>query len=403
MEYQSADLRILARRTRRSTEAEPYFNADAAAAALRFHRSLPAYAPTPLLSLSALAAARAVRDILVKDESRRFGLKAFKGLGGSYAMFRVLCEKLSLDPARADFGTFLDPALRAKCAALTFAAATDGNHGRGISWAAKLFGCRARIYMPAGSAEARRRAIESAGSASAEITPFNYDRTVDYARTEAGAHGWILLQDTAWAGYTLYPRWIIQGYLTLAAELFRQLGDTRPTHVFLQAGVGAMAGGMAASLLDHWRAAPPAIAVAESAAADCIFRSARIGDGAAHSVAGDPVTIMAGLNCGTPCPITWPILRDRASFYCACGDAVAEAGMRLYARPMPGDAAIVSGESGAVTLGLVDAILGDAALRKLFRMGSESTILLLNTEGDTDPAGYARVLGTLDKVLPGLA
>ena len=369
------------------------YSEEAAQKALRFHQSLPLYEETPLHILSDTAALYQIGSLAVKDESLRFGLNAFKGLGGSYCMFRILCDRLSLDPFRADYSTFLDPEIRRRCETIQFVTATDGNHGKGVSWAAKLFGCNARVLLPKGSVEARRRAIELAGSAVAEITDWNYDRTVQYAASLADTQGWILIQDTSWPGYEQIPRWIIEGYLTLAAEAAGQMGRKQPTHIFLQAGVGAMAGGVAAYFLNRFPDRRLTVSVAEPQAAACIFHSAQAGDGKPHSLTGDPCTIMAGLNCGTPCSIVWPILRDCTSFFCACPDELAEEGMRSYARPVGNDPAIISGESGAVTYGLLLKILQSAEFRNRFGIDKDSVILLINTEGDTDPEGYIRIAG----------
>ena len=219
------------------------FNRRAAEHALRFHSSLPMYERTRLISLSAAAEKLGVGAIYIKDESTRFGLKAFKGLGGSYAVFRILCDKLGLGHKEASFGDLTEGENRRKCGEVVLATATDGNHGKGIAWAASLFGCKAYVYMPAGSSEARRRAIEEAGAERAVICDLNYDGTVQHARRLAEENGWTLVQDTAWEGYEDIPRWIVEGYLTMGAEIVGQLGGKVPTHVFLQAGVGAMAGG----------------------------------------------------------------------------------------------------------------------------------------------------------------
>jgi diaminopropionate ammonia-lyase len=165
-----------------------------------------------------------------------------------------------------------------------------------------------------------------------------------------------------------------------------------PTHVFLQAGVGAMAGGVLEFLLSCYRDKPPVMTIVEPTEAACIYLSAKCGDGRCHSIDGNPVTIMAGLNCCTPCRVTWPAIRDKATFFCACDDIVTEEGMRAYANPVGSDNAIVAGESGAVTFGLTKRILQDEALRNLFRINADSRILLINTEGDTDPEGYQRIV-----------
>ena len=368
------------------------FDKTIAADTLRFHKSMRSYAPTPLVSLKEQAKAGHVKGIYCKDESFRFGLKAFKGLGGSYAMFRILCEKLGLDYKTVDYRYFQKEETRKQCAKFHFVTTTDGNHGKGVSWAAKLFGCNATVFMPKGSVEARRVAIERAGNATAEITDFNYDQAVEYSWNLAQQNGWILIQDTAWDGYEQYPEWIIDGYLTLAAEIVEQLGNVIPTHVFLQAGVGAMAGGILEFFLSCYQDTPPIMTIVEPTEAACIYHSVKAGDGACHSIEGNPVTIMAGLNCGTPCRVTWPAIRDKASFFCACDDVITAEGMRAYANPIGSDKAITAGESGAVTFGLVNRILQDETIRNLFRIRNDSVILLINTEGDTDPEGYRNIV-----------
>lgn len=345
-----------------------------------------------MISLKNTAELYGVGGIFIKDESRRFGLKAFKGLGGSYSMFRILCDRLDLDETTADYNIFLQEDVGRACAGIEFVTATDGNHGKGVSWAAKLFGCKAHVFMPKGSVEARRKAIEEAGSAVAIITEFNYDQTVQYAASLAEQNGWVLIQDTAWEGYEKIPAWIIEGYLTLAAEAERQMDGRLPTNIFLQAGVGAMAGGIEAYFIKQSRGVRPLVTIVEPEEAACVYQSVLANDGEAHSIEGNPNTIMAGLNCGTPCQTVWPILRDCSAFFCACKDIVTEQGMRAYAKPIGMDQSVISGESGAVTYGLLLSILQSEELRRLFRIDQDSVILLINTEGDTDPDGYRRVV-----------
>lgn len=389
-EYDSGLIRIISK-VPETMETFSYSNDDARKAE-HFHKSLPMYSRTPLSDLKCAARHYRVNSILIKDESYRFGLKAFKGLGGSYCMFRILCERFGIDVESADYSTFLDKDIRKKCAEFTFITATDGNHGKGVSWAAKIFGCKSYVFMPKGTAEARRKAVEDAGNATVTITAMNYDQTVEYAAQLARKNDWILIQDTAWTGYEKYPKWIIEGYLTLALEAVEQMGERVPTHIFLQAGVGSMAGGIEDYFIGMNRDNPPYVTIVEPKEAACIFDSILLNDGEAHSVPGNPVTIMAGLNCGTPCKTVWPILRDKSSFFCACEDEITIKGMYAYAHPINTDPAIVSGESGAVTYGLVLTILESDELRDLFMIDKNSVILLINTEGDTDPEGYERAV-----------
>lgn len=381
------------------------FCRKAAEAARMLHQQIEGYQETPLLSLPALAAELGVKGIYVKDESRRFSLNAFKGLGGSYAMFCILCQHLELDPAMTELSVLKKEEYRKEISKVVFVTATDGNHGRGVSWAGGIFGCQVHVYMPAGSVEVRAEAIRKAGPAEVTITDKNYDDTVRFAMEQSRKYGWYLIQDTAWEGYEQIPAWIIQGYLTMASEAIDQMRarEIEPTHVFLQAGVGAMAGGVLGYLADRFGADKPMVTIVEPEAADCIFRSAAAGDGMAHSVEGSPVTIMAGLNCGTPCKITWPVLRDYAEFYMSCPDYVAAHGMRVYAGAKGGDEAVVSGESGAATMGALSLVLSREELREVkMAMGltENSVILLFNTEGDTDPEGYHSVVAEGNYPIP---
>lgn len=372
-------------------EVPPFLRPAATEAPWAFHHTLPDYAPTPLVRLPGLARALGVGEVLVKDESHRFGLNAFKGLGGIYALARAAGEVLGL-AGPLTWESLQTPAARQALAGVEFVTATDGNHGRGVAWAARRLGCRAHVYLPAGSVPARAQAILDAGAVEAEILPLSYDDTVAHAARLAREKGWRLIQDTSWPGYEDVPAWIVQGYTTMAreaAEQLEELGLARPTHVFLQAGVGAMAGGVLGYLAARYGEAAPDFLIAEPEDIPCIYASAQAGQ--PRRVEGQAGTIMAGLNCGTPCSLTWPVLRDLARWYAACPDAVAEEGMRLLGRPHPGDPAVVSGESGAVTAGLL-ARLAQSPLRHDLGLGEDSVVLLFSTEGDTDPEHYRQVL-----------
>lgn len=362
------------------------------------HMSLDDYAATPLVELSALARRSGVRSILVKDESQRFGLNAFKALGGLFALVRVICKHLGLDYRVITMDWLQEPEIQRVVSNMVFVSATDGNHGRGISWAAGMLGCEAHIYMPKGSVPARAQAIRDAGRAEVTITDMSYDDAVRHAAKMAEENGWFLIQDTSWPGYEEVPKWIIQGYTTMVYEAVRQMqkmGYSRPTHVFLQAGVGAMAGGVLGSLKCIYQDALPCVSIVEPDQVACIFESALQNDGLPHPASGSGETIMAGLNCGEPCQITWPILRDHADFYFACPDSVAARGMRVLAAPMPGDQPITSGESGAVTAGLLSLLTSKESLapfREKLGLDGDSVILLFNTEGNTDPDGFYDVV-----------
>jgi diaminopropionate ammonia-lyase len=277
------------------------------------------------------------------------------------------------------------------------ATATDGNHGRGIAWAAERLRQQAMIYMPKGSVRSRVENIRSHG-ATVEVTDLNYDDTVRLCWRRAQENGWHVIQDTAWEGYTDIPRWIMQGYTTMCAEAMRQVsqkGTHRPTHVFIQAGVGAFAGAMVGYLVNIFQDNLPCFIIMEPNNAACIFASAAAGDGRPHVITGNLNTIMAGLACGEPNPFAWDILRDFASCYIRCDDFVAANGIRILANPFKGDDAVEAGESGAVGIGLLDLLTNNpdfGTLKQEMKIGSDAHVLFFNTEGATDPESYREII-----------
>jgi diaminopropionate ammonia-lyase len=367
------------------------------AVARRFHQSIPGYSPTPLISLTELAGQLGVGGIYVKDESQRFALNAFKVLGGSYAMARYLSRRLGDAEAGLTYERLAGPEARETLGEITFATATDGNHGRGVAWAAKRLGHRSVVYMPKGSSLRRLENIRAEG-AEASITELNYDEAVRQAAADAEKSGWVVVQDTAWPGYEEIPAWIMQGYGTMVAEALEQLnllGVDKPTHVFIQAGVGSLAAAVQGFFAAEFDEGRPITVVVEPDAADCFYRSVLAGDGEPRNVGGDMNTIMAGLACGEPNRTGWEILRDCSQMFVSCPDWVAAKGMRLLGNPLAGDGRITSGESGAVTAGLLAAVMSDArltALRQALRLDAGSRVLLFSTEGDTDPEKYRSIV-----------
>ena len=367
--------------------------------AMAFHRTVPGYAPTALVALPALARELGVDKLWVKDESERFGLNAFKALGGSYAIARWMGEKLGLEGEALTFQVLTAPESREKLGEVTFVTATDGNHGRGVAWAARELGQRAVVYLPKGSARERLENIRALG-ARAEITDLNYDDAVRLAARKGEEKGWVLIQDTAWPGYEQIPAWIMEGYTTLAGEIFDQLdkaGEEPPTHLFLQAGVGSFAGAVLGSARCRWGKSCPVTCIVEPDQADCLYRTAQAADGQMHPVTGQMDSMMAGLCCGEPCTLAWDILGPCADAFLSCSDDYAALGMRLLGRPRGSDPAVVSGESGAVGVGALAGILQEERLHDLcwtLGLGPKARVLCISTEGDTDRANYQRILGT---------
>ena len=357
-----------------------------------WHASFPNYQPTSLVRLDALAEQLGVASVLVKDESARFGLNAFKALGGSYAIGRLLAERLGEELSALPYPRLTSEETREKLGEITFVTATDGNHGRGVAWTAERLGQHSVVYLPRGTTTERLENIRTLGS-EAEITDLIYDDAVRLAAAKAKENGWLLVQDTAWDGYETVPAWIMEGYTTMGAEILEQLGGQQPTHIFLQAGVGAMAGAMAAFFRDAWRDGPK-IVIVEPEGADCLYRTAKAADGRLHA-AKELHTIMAGLCCGEPCSLAWALLNPCADAFVTIPDRAAARAMRILGAPLPGDRRIVSGESGAAGLGALAEILrgGDCApLRSALGLDGSAVVLCISTEGDTDKENYRRIV-----------
>ena len=239
----------------------------------------------------------------------------------------------------------------------------------------------------------RAQAIRDAGNADVTITDMRYDDCVTWTREPAAAKGWYLIQDTSWPGYEEVPLWIMQGYTTLFYEAITQMKE-RPTHIFLQAGVGAMAGAIAAAAVETFQDNPPIIVTVEPKEVACFYESFEHADGLPHVATGSGETMMAGLNCAVPCTLAWNILSGCALGGFACADEVTCHGMRLLHQ-----AGITAGESGAVTAGLVDLLLRNPVygrIRHQLRLTDDAVILLINTEGDTDPKNYRRIIAEAD-------
>lgn len=362
----------------------------------RYFKSVPVYKPTELKEMKNLAKKLGVKELAVKDESSRFGINSFKGAGGLYAMGMCIAEKAGLDTDNLTYDDLMKPEVKEVAQKLTFYSATDGNHGRGIAWSASVLGTKAVIRMPKGSKQIRVEHIRKIQNTDVEITDKNYDNTVKEVEQmcQADPNG-IMIQDTAWEGYEKIPGWIIKGYGLIVDEFLYQMED-KPTHIFLQAGVGSLAAGIVLGLEE--RMAPeelPVITVVEPETVACFYLSAEIGDGERHNLEGHTKTMMAGLNCQTPSIAAWPILRDSAKFYGTLSEDVDAQGMSVLAHPLADDPKVVSGESGAAGFAYIYEVLSNPELadkRKELGIDENSRIIVLSTEGDTDPDNYQEVV-----------
>lgn len=359
----------------------------------RFHEGFPMYEKTPLTELRRTAEVLGLGTVYIKDESYRFGLNAFKVLGGSYAIGNYLAKRLGRNIEEMSYKELTSDETKKALGDITFVTATDGNHGRGVAWTANQLRQKSVVYMPKGSAKERLDNILAEG-ADASITDLNYDEAVRLANRQAEEKGWVMVQDTAWEGYEDIPEWIMQGYGTMGYEAYTQL-PAKPTHIFLQAGVGSMAGAVTGFFTSVYGEERPVITIVEPNRADCLYRTAEAADGKLHFVTGEMNTIMAGLACGEPCSIGWNVLREHADYFISCPDYMAAQGMRILGNPAAGDPRVISGESGAAAFGCVTEIMRDPKytdVREKLGLNQDSRVLFFNTEGDTDQENYRSIV-----------
>ncbi|TMV08477.1 diaminopropionate ammonia-lyase [Ruegeria sediminis] len=353
------------------------------------------YAPTPLVSLDGLAARIGVARIDYKHEGPRFGLGSFKALGGSYAAMRVLQRELTKRLGHAvSLADIRNGTHRDICRQITLVSATDGNHGRSLAWGCQRFGAPCRIYIHAEVSEGRAKAMRDMGAEVIRIDG-DYDDSVRLAKDEAETNGWFVVSDTSWPGYTEPPRDVMAGYGVMTREICETL-DQAPTHVFLQGGVGGLAASVAAGLRQVYGSQAPRVVISEPELAACLFESARAGR--ATTVHIEEETIMAGLSCGEPSEMAWDILSEEASDFLTIPDAIVAPAVRLLAKAETGDAVVEAGESAVAGLAALIAARQDADLSKKLGLDARSRILLIGSEGVTDPAIYAEIMKGADHV-----
>jgi diaminopropionate ammonia-lyase len=377
-------------------------NETDAAAAFAEISTWPNYAPTELVSLPGFAQACGVGEVLYKDESTRFGLGSFKALGGAYAVLQQLADHVErATGVRPDTASLARGDHRALTTNVTVCCATDGNHGRSVAWGAQTFGCACVIYLHATVSPGREQAIAQYG-ARIERTTGNYDESVHQASDDAAANRWIVISDTSWEGYTKIPGDVMHGYTVMVEEMMAAIkGDngTKPvTHVFVPGGVGGVAAAILAPLWWSLGTQRPSLVVIEPERAACLFASASAGK--LTTLTGDIETVMAGLCCGEPSASAWTLLEPGADAFVTIPDDAALAMMRVLADAIAGDAPIVCGESSAAGPAALQAIMADAQAASALGLRSQSRVLLLGTEGDTDPELYERIVGrSADAVL----
>jgi diaminopropionate ammonia-lyase len=362
----------------------------ASAEAERYLSHRDNHAPTPLPALPALAATLGIGTLHIKDEGFRLGLGSFKALGGAYAVTRLVLDEASLRLGHPiDIGALHSPDVRKVAAAMTFACATDGNHGRSVAQGAQLVGANAVIFVHSGVSDARIAAIARFGAQMIRVDGTYDDSVVEAARV-AAKENWTVVSDTSWPGYERIPGLVMQGYTVIVREMLAELTES-PTHVFVQAGVGGVAAAVAGHLALALGDRRPVFVVVDPARAACIFETARAG----HPVKiphGEP-TVMAMLECYEPSPLAWRVLSRVADSFMTVEDADAIAVMNRLARPAGNDPAIVAGESGGAGLAGLIRAASTPAVRTKLGLDARSRAFVINTEGATDPERYTQLVG----------
>jgi diaminopropionate ammonia-lyase len=359
-------------------------------AAERVLRAIPRYGTTPLVALPGLARTSGIGALHLKDEGQRFGLGSFKALGGGYAVVSLVLAEAARQLGRAVTAVELgDPEVRTIASKMTFCCATDGNHGRSVAWGAQMAGAACEIYIHAGVSEGRENAMAAYGARMNRIAG-SYDDSVALAAEMAKKHGWIVVSDTAWPGYEAIPLMVMQGYAMIAGEALDAM-EPPPTHIFVQAGVGGLAAAVASYTHQRLGADAPKIIVVEPARAACLFETAKAG----HLVTvphGEP-TVMAMLECATPSPLGWEVLAHLADGYITLEEDQSPRAMRLLANPSDDDPAVVAGESGCTGVAALLAAMSESSTKEAMGLGPSSRVLVINSEGATDAAIYAQIVG----------
>jgi len=333
----------------------------------------PGYSPTPLMSLDTIAEACGVRAVYYKDEAHRFDLKSFKALGGAYAIAQLVNDekKAGRNPSK-----------------LTVTTATDGNHGRSVSWGAQLAGCRAEIYIHKHVSKARETAMEQYG-AKVKRVDGNYEASLAACKVDAEKHGWHIISDTSWDGYRDIPLLIMAGYTLIGREVIGQLGAETLTHCFLPIGVGGLASGIVAPLWQHMNENLPCMISVESAMSACFLES--IASQTPTLVDITEETLMAGLSCGEVSQLAWELLQPSLSHCLAIDDTAVAPLMASFADGTIGGVKIEAGECSTSGLAALLAAKQDPQCWQKLGFNADSVILLIGSEGATDANIYAEL------------
>ena len=367
----------------------PIMSLSNVAKARFFHSTFPQYSVTPLDRLDGMAQYLGLAGLCVKNESFRFGLNAFKVLGGSFAMAKYIAKEMGRDVSEMTYDYLTSEAFRKEFGQATFFTATDGNHGRSVAWGAQMFGAKCVIYIHAGVSEGRKTAIEKYGATVVRCKG-NYDDSVHDCADDAAKNGWFVISDTSYPGYMEVPCDVMHGYTVMVDEALTQIPE-QPTHTFVQGGVGGLAAAVATRICCRMHKNRPLFTVVEPKNADCLYAS--IKNDEYTVIHGDLEPIMDGLSGGEPSLLALDILKEYATGFMTIPDTLIPVMMRDLANKECAETPVVSGESGVSGLaGLVTAC-ENPEFRKALKLDENSVIILFSSEGATDPEMYREIVG----------
>tara|TARA_B100000579_G_scaffold425500_1_gene431311 strand:+ start:363 stop:1490 length:1128 start_codon:yes stop_codon:yes gene_type:complete len=324
------------------------------------------YSPTPLIELNKLSKELNLNKIYYKDESKRFDLKSFKALGGAYAVEKVTKGNNEI----------------------TVSTATAGNHGRSVAWGAKRLGLKCKIFISEFVSEARGRAMEELGADVIKVKG-NYENSLLECIKQSTENNWQIVQDVAWKDYMLIPTLTMAGYSVMMREIIDQISNDEITHIFLQAGVGGMAGAMVAGAARYLKNIPKIIIVEPDSAA-CVMESIKTGKIEKINIIRE--SLMGGMSCGEPSLVPWEILKNSVDNCISLPDDNIGRAMKLFANASFSNDKIVAGENSAPGAISLITCCNDEIIKKKINLSEISNVLLIGCEGDTDQDMYQKLI-----------
>jgi len=326
------------------------------------------YAPTPLLLLDKLSTELKLKRIFYKDESKRFHLKSFKALGGSYAV-----EKITKGNKEIVIST-----------------ATAGNHGRSVAWGSKKLGLKCKIFISEYVSEARAEAMRGFGADVIRVKG-NYEDSLNECIKQSNQNNWQIVQDVAWKNYMLVPKLTMAGYSVMMKEISEQINNQKVSHIILQAGVGGMAAAMVAGLARYLNHVPQIIIVEPDSAA-CVLAS--INTGKIEKISIEKESIMGGMSCGEVSLVPWQILKKSVNYCVTVSDDYISKTIKYLANCELSYEKIIGGECSTPGIISLIGLCNDAKIRKKINLNEDSNVLLFGCEGDADEELYQKLLNS---------